>query len=207
MSTVYDEITEETLISVHGVGNGFERDVTVSPEYEEDFKKIGLVCGDAIRYSEDAYERLIDVEDDQAVIKHTKDSDGKYNGIEVGNISKGRTDVKDFRDDTYATHMIYGYVLERNDNYIKVSVISPGNKVDGTRASGDMDREAVLVNIPAGIPITVYDPSKTEKVYAATYDEILDYKHSGRNCSFVALHFRSAKLIELVVLNDYDLFK
>lgn len=207
ISSVYDEATEETLMSVHGVGNGFERDVLVSPAYEEDFKALGLVCGDAIRYSENAYDHLIDVEGDQAIIKHTKDSAGKDNGIEFNNISKGQTAVNNFRDDTYATQMMYGYVLERNGDYIKLSVIPPGNKVDGTRASEDMNRETILVSIPEGIPITVYNPSEIEKVYAATYDEILDYKHSGKDCSLVALHFRSAKLIEIIVLNDYALYK
>ena len=198
---VYDESTDRVLISVHGVENGVEKDLIVSELYQETFKGLGLVCGDVIRYQVDGYNHLIKVEDDDSVIKHKSD------GIQLGNIGNGREKIEDFKTSDYSTQMIYGYVLERRDNYILLSTIKPGVKVDGKRAKADMEKETVLVKIPSTVPIALYNPSEEEKVSAVTYDEILDYKHSGKNCSLMALHYRSVRLLEVVVLNDYDLYK
>ena len=104
--------------------------------------------------------------------------------------------------------MIFGYVKERRGNFVTLSVISPNtHNLDGKRSSADMDKDTLLIKIPDTASITVFDPTKTDKVFAATYDEILDYKHNSNNCSLMALHFRTGRLIDAVVLNDYSLYK
>ena len=201
ISTIYDSSTAQTLTSIHGVENGVEKVLTVSDMYEERFRQIGLVCGDVIRYRLDGYDHVIQIENNSAAVKHNVDS------INLNNISSGQGNLEQFRKYASSTQMIYGYVVERRDNFITISAFSPGSTVDGKRSQSDMEKDTILVKIPATAPIAVFDPTKGKKVFVATYDEILDYKHSGKNCSLVAMHFRTARLLELVVLNDYSLYE
>ena len=209
ISTVYDETSGTAVKCVQGMENGVERQLLVSSLYMEEFDAIGLVCGDVIRYKADGYGQLIFVEnvgDCKWVVKHKLDDTPKT--IDINNISSGRTSLNDFRNEAYSTQMIFGYVKERRGSFITLSVIQPNtHNLDGTRSSADMGKETVLIKIPDTTPITVFDPLGIDKVYAATYDEILDYKHNGNNCSLVALHFRTGRLMDAVVLNDYSLYK
>ena len=126
--------------------------------------------------------------------------------IMINNISSGQTSLEQFKKYASSTQMIFGYVLERRDNYITISVIQPGTVIDGKRSQADMEKDTILLKIPNTVPITVYNPSEKKKVFVAAYDEILDYKYSNHNCSLVALHYRTARLLEVVVLNNYALY-
>ena len=206
----YDEVNGTAVKCVQGVENGIEKQLIVSGFYEDEFDEIGLVCGDVIRYKADKYGQLIYIEEtggNSWVVKH-KLSDAASKTIDINNISSGRTNLSDFRDEAYSTQMIFGYVKERRGNFITVCVIQPNtHNLDGKRSSTDMAKDTVLIKVPDTTQITMFDPTKTDKVFAATYDEILDYKHNGSNCSLVALHFRTGRLLDAVVLNDYSLYK
>ena len=210
ITTDYDDTTGTAVKCVQGVENGVEKQLLVSGFFTEEFDQMDLGCGDVIRYKTDGYGQLIFVEDtggNSWVIKHNLSS-AAAKTIDINNISSGRTNLSDFRDEAYSTQMIFGYVKERRGNFITLSIIQPNtHNLDGKRSSTDMGKEAVLIKIPDTASITVYDPTKQDKVFSATYDEILDYKHNGNDCSLVALHFRTGRLLDAVVLNDYSLYK
>ncbi len=210
ITTAYDESRGEVVRCVQGIENGVEKQLLVSGFYTEEFDEIGLVCGDVIRYKADGYGQLIFVEDvggNQWVVKH-KLSDPSAKAIDINNISSGRTSISDYRNEAYSTQMVFGYVKERRGSFVTLSVIQPNtHNLDGKRSSTDMGKETILIKIPDTASITVYDPSKQDKVFSATYDEILDYKHNGNNCSLMAIHFRTGRFMDAVVLNDYPLYK
>ena len=100
--------------------------------------------------------------------------------------------------------MIFGYVLKRKNDMILLKNINWGSNIVINRATAvaslnTPSTDEAWIKIPASTPVTVYDPSKTDPVYAGTYDEILE----GTNKSVIGIRYSSNTTIqEIVVLNE-----
>ncbi len=210
ISYVYDEDLEMMLPKVEGYEAGIKRSVVVSAESVENFNSLDLKQGDGIRYTT-AAGKMTRVENNRPTISHYED------GFQIRAIREAEHELDRLKTGYDNFYLIYGYVLEREGDIMTIAFKSPGayasgvnsgTKLPGTRSNEELSGAKAVVKLPANVAVTVYDPTREdEKVFAGTYDEILDYDSVGEECSFVALRYRNYVLSDIVVLNNSSLYR
>ena len=197
----YDEDSEEPVVKLVGYLYGVKTVVTVMPEYSVSSNITGLKQGDVIQYGTDSLGRLSRA---RKIISHTGPDTLTLQTVADGSENDNFNRISTGDQRKLASAMIFGYVLKRENDLILIKGINWGTNVqiDKTTATVSMNppsADEVWIRIPSSTPVVVYDPSKTEPVYAGTYDEILD----GTNMSIVGIRYGSGtSLQEIVVLNE-----
>ncbi len=207
---IVDQITEGydtelgmDSIYMSGMQNGVKKKVLVSEKFLDDFRALNISQGDVLRYKTDSYGKLIRIDQ--------KTPQSKYNlndkTVKLVNIAKGQTNLSNIYQYTYTTYIFNGFVYDRKDDLITIAFKDLGT-INARPVDADFDNATMLKFIVTRDTIvTVFDPSLTRnKVFMGQYNEILDYKHHGLECSRVLLRFRSGALKEIVVFNDASLF-
>ena len=214
MKQSWDEATQQVLTKVIGYQKGVEKEFYISPDYQADFDALNLHRGDILRFSTGAYGHISGIEKGRPTVY--QDFDGAdTDGMDIRNINKSGYDLQgDFINGYDNLMLLYGYVLEREGDLITIGFKPVGDfnqnpngtRIEGTRTLQDLEGDEVLMRIPSGVVITVYDSEKDE-IIPATYDEIKSYDTVGKDCSFVLVRYRSHKMAEIVVYNNSSLFR
>jgi len=197
----YDEDSEESVIQLIGYLFGVKTVITVMPEYSVSSNITGLQQGDVIQYGTDSLGRLSRL---RKIISHVGPDTLTLQTVADGNENDNFSRIRTGDQRKLASAMIFGYVLKRRNDLVLIKGINwgtnvPINKATATVSVNPPATDEVWIRIPASTPVVVYDPSKTDPVYAGTYDEILD----GPDMSVIGIRYGSGTTIrEIVVLNE-----
>lgn len=193
----YDDERGETVKKLIGYLGGVKTEVTVMPEYSD---SINPSQGDVITFGTDSLGRLSRA---YYIIKKTGTDTMDIQTVKDANTNDNFNRIRTGDQRKLASSMIFGYVLKRKNDLILIKNIPYGSvTIDRTAITASTNppsTEEAWIRIPPSTPVVVYDPAKTDPVYAGTYDEILD---GSTTKSVIGIRYGSNTTIqEIVVLN------
>ena len=201
----YDPQSGETAYRLKGLLGGVETEIISAPKMADSTVLSEMRQGDVIQYETDSYGRICNAR----FLVRTSDDGKKAFGklADTEDMNTGFELLKPDSKGKISGGIIYGYVLKREGDLIKIRNIEPDKRAESFRDYNrniydSVPNEEGWLRIPGSTPVMVYDPNKKFPVYAGTYDEIRD---DGDKRSIVGLRYQSSTILkEIIVYNDAE---
>ena len=199
----YDPQSGETAYRLKGLLGGVETEIITAPKMADNTTIAEMRQGDVIQYETDSYGRICNA---RFLVRNGDDGMKAFGRLaDTEDTTTGFDSLKPDAKGKIDAGIVYGYVLKREGDLIKIRNIEPDKRAESFRDYNrniydSVPNEEGWLRIPGSTPVMVYDPSKKFPVYAGTYDEIRD---DGAKRSIVGLRYQSSTILrEIIVYND-----